>query len=64
MYLFLSIVLSALLGFCLLLIGPPQIAGVIAFGIIVGSILRGLFLLNNINKTIVKHFSKDDVRDE
>jgi hypothetical protein len=52
MYLFLSIVLSAILGFCLLMISPPQIAGVIAFGIIVGIIFRGLYLLQDLHKRI------------
>ncbi|MDR7240487.1 hypothetical protein V7152_15070 [Neobacillus drentensis] len=64
MYLFLSIVLSGILGFFLLMIGPPQIAGVIAFGIIVGSIFRGLYLLNNINKLILKVSSNYDSRGE
>jgi len=52
MKLFLSIVLSGILGLCLLMISPPQIAGVIAFGIIVGSIFRGLYLLQDIQKKI------------
>jgi hypothetical protein len=52
MKLFLSIVLSGILGLCLLMISTPQIAGVIAFGIIVGSIFRGLYLLQDIQKKI------------
>jgi hypothetical protein len=63
MYLFLSIVLNAVLGFFLLLIGPPQIAGVIAFGIIVGSIFRGLYLLTDIHKRIsLAYPAKDKVQ--
>lgn len=64
MYLFLSILLSTILGFILLMIGPPQVGGVIAFGIIVGSIFRGLYLLNNLNKSILKILSKYDSRGE
>ncbi len=52
MKLFLCIVFSGILGLSLLMIIPPQIAGVIAFGIIVGSIFRGLYLLQDIHKKI------------
>ena len=44
--------------------GSPQVGGVIAFGIIVGSIFRELYLLNNINKSILKILSKYDSRGE
>ncbi|WP_043932734.1 hypothetical protein [Bacillus sp. EB01] len=63
MSLFLSIVLSAILGFFLFTIGPPEIAGIIAFGIIVGSIFRGLYLLNDIHKRIsLAYLAKDKVQ--
>lgn len=50
--LFLCIFFSGILGLCLLMINPPQIAGVIAFAIIVGCIFRGLYLLQDIHKKI------------
>ncbi|WP_064092998.1 hypothetical protein [Rossellomorea aquimaris] len=49
MYLFLSMILSAILGFALLMMGPV-VGGLIAFGIVVGSIFRGLYLLSEIHK--------------
>ncbi|WP_238141684.1 hypothetical protein [Peribacillus sp. TH24] len=64
MYLFLSIVLSAILGFLLLMIGPPQVAGVIAFGIIVGILFRGLYLLNSLHKSFNNKSSKYASKDE
>ncbi|WP_163103528.1 hypothetical protein [Peribacillus alkalitolerans] len=51
MYLLLSIILCSFLGYILLLMGP-LVGGIVAFGIIVGCIFRGLFLLNEINKKI------------
>lgn len=51
MYLFLSIVLSAILGLVLFMMGP-FFGGIIAFGIVVGCIFRGLYLLNDIQKRI------------
>jgi hypothetical protein len=51
MYLFLSMVLSAILG-CVLLMMGPLAGGIIAFGIIGGCIFRGLYLLNGIHKRI------------
>ena len=49
MYLLLSIALSAVLGYILLIIGP-LVGGIVAFGIVVGCIcFRGLYLLNDIH---------------
>lgn len=47
MYLLLSIVLSTILGLVLLFLGT-YLAGIIAFGIVVGCLFRGLYLLNEI----------------
>jgi hypothetical protein len=52
MYLLLSMVLSVILGFVLLMMGP-HVAGIIAFGIVVGCLFRGLYLLNDIHKRIL-----------
>ncbi|MFZ3578767.1 hypothetical protein [Virgibacillus sp. DJP39] len=49
MYLFVSIVLSAILGLILFMMGP-MVGGILAFGIVVGSIFRGLYLLGDIHK--------------
>lgn len=57
MYLLLLIILSIIVGYLLLLLGP-LIGGIIAFGIIVGCLLRGLYLLENIRKRISKTGSK------
>lgn len=54
MYLLLSIVLSTILCFILFMIGPPQIIGVIAFGIVLGCLFRGIYLLNDIGKRLSK----------
>ncbi|WP_246944670.1 hypothetical protein [Bacillus pinisoli] len=51
MYLFLSIILATLLGYLLLLI-HPLIGGVLAFGIVAGGLVRGVYLLNNINRRL------------
>lgn len=58
-YLLLSIVLSTILGFVLLTMGP-LIGGVIAFGIVVGCIFRGLYLLNDLHKSILSISPKKD----
>jgi hypothetical protein len=52
MYLFLSIILSTVLGLILWIMGPV-FGGFVAFGIVVGSIFRGLYLLNEIHKGII-----------
>lgn len=51
MYLFLSIFLSIVLGYFLLMMGP-LFGGVVAFGIIAGSLFRGVYLLNDIRKRL------------
>ncbi|QUG41215.1 hypothetical protein KD050_18325 [Psychrobacillus sp. INOP01] len=61
MYLVLSIVLSTILGFVLLFFGT-YIAGVIAFGIIVGCLFRGLYLLNDIHKSLDSSPKKNKVQ--
>jgi hypothetical protein len=50
-YLLLSIVLAAILGFLLLMMGP-LVGGILAFGIILGCIFRGLYLLSNIQRKL------------
>jgi hypothetical protein len=52
MYLLLSIFLSAILGYVILMMGP-LLGGIIAFGIVVGSIFRGLYLLSDIHKRML-----------
>ncbi|WP_163971176.1 hypothetical protein [Oceanobacillus halotolerans] len=47
MYLALSIVLCTLLGFILFMSGP-LVGGFLAFGIVLGCIVRGLYLLQQI----------------
>lgn len=59
MYLILSIILSAVLGYILLMMGP-LVGGIVAFGIIVGCIFRGLYLLNDIHKRISNISPKED----
>ncbi|MCM3587752.1 hypothetical protein M3182_18635 [Mesobacillus maritimus] len=59
MYLLLSIILGAILG-CILLMMGPLVGGIIAFGIVVGCIFRGLFLLNDIHKKISNKLLKED----
>jgi hypothetical protein len=51
MYLFLAILLSMVLGYFLLVIGPI-FGGVIAFGVIAGSLFRAVYLLNDIRKRL------------
>ncbi|MBS8266333.1 hypothetical protein DYI25_18075 [Mesobacillus boroniphilus] len=51
MYLFLSILLSVVLGYFLLAMGPI-FGGIVAFGIIAGCLFRGVYLLNDIRKRI------------
>ena len=48
-----SIVLATILGFLLLLLGPIG-GGLIAFGIVLGCLIRGLYLLNDISKRFSK----------
>ncbi|MBT2642766.1 hypothetical protein J7I80_11050 [Bacillus sp. ISL-41] len=51
MYLFLSILLSMVLGYFLFVMGPI-VGGIAAFGIIAGSLFRGIYLLNDIRKRL------------
>ncbi|MFC9599457.1 hypothetical protein ACFY5J_18900 [Peribacillus butanolivorans] len=51
MYLIISIVLATILGYLLLMMGP-LVGGVLAFGIVVGCLIRGLYLLNKISKKL------------
>nr|WP_275899733.1 hypothetical protein [Bacillus piscicola] len=59
MYLFLSIILSAVLGYILLMMGPI-VGGIAAFGIVVGCIFRGLYLLTDIHKRVSNVLLKED----
>ncbi|MFL8937306.1 hypothetical protein ACKA06_10950 [Rossellomorea oryzaecorticis] len=59
MYLILSIFLASLLGLILFVTGP-WFGGVLAFGIIAGSLFRGLYLLNDIHKRVSKEMPKPD----
>lgn len=51
MYMFLSILLSVILGYLLFVMGPI-VGGILAFGIIAGSLFRGIYLLNDVRKRI------------
>ncbi|MBM7579688.1 hypothetical protein [Jeotgalibacillus terrae] len=51
MYLTISIILAAILGYLLMMMGP-LIGGLVAFGIVAGCLFRGLYLLNNIHKKL------------
>ncbi|MDT3763558.1 hypothetical protein [Priestia filamentosa] len=53
MYLLLCIILSTIVGYLLFLLGP-LLGGIIAFGIIVGCLLRALYLLKDISQSISK----------
>ncbi|WP_226530735.1 hypothetical protein [Metabacillus niabensis] len=59
MYLLLSIILSALLGYILLMMGP-LVGGIVAFGIVFGCIFRGLYLLSDIHNRISDISPKED----
>ena len=59
MYLLLSIILSAVLGFILLMMGP-LVGGIVAFGVVIGCIFRGLYLLSDIHKRISNILPKED----
>lgn len=53
MYLLLLIVLFTILGYALLWL-PSALGGVIAFGIFMGILCRGIYYLYNINRRITK----------
>lgn len=59
MYLLISIILSSVLGLVLMMMGP-LVGGIVAFGIVVGCIFRGLYLINDIHKRISKIYPKED----
>lgn len=52
MKLLVAIVLSTLFGFLLMLLGP-FFGGLLAFGIILGILIRGLILLSEIHQVIL-----------
>lgn len=54
-----AIILSSILGLLLLMMGPV-VGGICAFGIIAGSLFRGLYLLNEINNRLSKVTPKPD----
>lgn len=62
MYLLISIVLSTILGCVLMVLGPIG-GGVVAFGIIVGCLFRGLYLLNKIFQKISVFSSEEPFQD-
>lgn len=59
MYLLLAIVLATIVGYLLLMVGP-LFGGVLAFGIVVGCLVRGLYLLHDISKRLEKSAPKHD----
>ncbi len=59
MYLILSIFLTIILGGVLLMMGPVA-GGLLAFAIITGTLFRGLYLLNDIHRRIIKDIPKPD----
>lgn len=63
MYLLLSIILSAILGYILMMMGL-LVAGIAAFGIVVGCLFRGLYLLNEIYKRTSIPLSIEEAQEE
>ncbi|MBM6617861.1 hypothetical protein [Bacillus suaedaesalsae] len=63
MYLFLSIILATVLAYILWIV-DPFVAGIVGFGIVVGCIFRGLYLLNDLHKRISKFVPKEDKAQE
>lgn len=64
-YLFISMLLAGALGAILLMLGPFS-AGLIAFAILGGCILRGIYLLEKMNKklsVLVPDKNKDKVEE-
>ena len=51
--------LACILGFLLVLL-DPLFGGIIAFGIVTGSLFRGLYLLSDIHKKLLKDEPKRD----
>ena len=63
MKLFTAILLSTILGYLLLVFGAFY-GGLLAFGIILGILIRGLMLLNEIHKNMIGKAPKKSVLDE
>ncbi|XKE94678.1 hypothetical protein LG326_16145 [Metaplanococcus flavidus] len=63
MKLFTAILLSTILGYLLLFFGP-FVGGLLAFGIILGILIRGLMLLNEIHKIMTGKKPKQSALDE
>lgn len=61
MYLIISIILSTILGFSFLFMG--NFSFFLAFGIVAGSLFRGLYLLNDIHKRLSKDEQKDEAKE-
>ncbi|MGR9048119.1 hypothetical protein ACQ4XT_05810 [Halobacillus faecis] len=57
--LFFIIIVCMLLGWLIMMTGP-LIGGIITFGIVVGCLFRGLFLISEIHKQIVKDERVED----
>ncbi|WP_258262795.1 hypothetical protein [Rossellomorea sp. SC111] len=51
--------MASLLGFGLLMAGPI-VGGVLAFGILAGCLFRGLYLLSDIHRGLVKDLPRQD----
>lgn len=63
MKLVLVILLSTVIGYLLLFFGP-FVGGLLAFGIILGILIRGLMLLNEIHKIMLGKKPKKSALDE
>ncbi|WP_341200999.1 hypothetical protein [Planomicrobium okeanokoites] len=63
MKLFTAILLSTILGYFLLFFGP-FVGGLLAFGIVLGLLIRGLMLLNEIHKIMIGKKPGRSVLDE
>ncbi|MGY4691079.1 hypothetical protein [Salibacterium sp. K-3] len=59
LYLILSIMVSVAAGFLLVMMGPV-VGGIIAFGIVAGSLFRGLYLLHDLHNRLSKVAPKQD----
>ena len=63
-HLIIFIVVSTLLAFLLIQFGGPMIGGIIALGIILGCLFRGIDLLNEINEKLSKQMEKSNDDDD
>lgn len=61
LYLIISIILSTILGFSFLFMG--NLGFFLAFGIVAGSLFRGLYILNDIHKRLSKDEQKDEAKE-